>query len=53
MVALKNIQKDRSKEKQLQSTAALKDKANNADQPTSGSAVKMDFKDLYILCKLG
>lgn len=55
MIPLKNIQKERSREKQLQSANALKDGklSSGALKPASNSNLKLDFKDLYIVCKLG
>lgn len=54
MIALKNIQSKKSKDKAMQSSNVLKDpKTANALKPASNSNLKMDFKDLYILCKLG
>ena len=51
---LKNIQSKKSKEKAMQSSNGLKDpKTANTQKPASNSNLKMDFKDLYILCKLG
>lgn len=54
MIALKNIQSKKAKDKAMQSSNALKDqKTANMLKPSSNSNLKMDFKDLYILCKLG
>ncbi len=55
MIALKNIQNKKNKEKAIHSSAALKDSksSSNTLKTLSGSNLKLDFKDLYILCKLG
>lgn len=55
MIPLRNIQKERNKEKQLQSSSALKDTklSSGTLKASSNSNLKTDFKDLYILCKLG
>jgi hypothetical protein len=54
MIALKNIQSKKNKDKLMQSTTGLKDtKTSNIIKPSSNSNLKLDFKDLYILCKLG
>ncbi len=55
MIALKNIQSKKNKDKLLQSSAGLKESksSNNTLKTLSGSNLKLDFKDLYILCKLG
>jgi hypothetical protein len=55
MIRLTSIQKERNKEKMLQSSTALKDGkvGSGTIKPPSNSNLKMDFKDLYILCKLG
>jgi serine/threonine protein kinase len=53
MVALRNIQKER-KDKVVGSSAALgKVGSGTLRGRGSVSSLKMDFKDLYILCKLG
>lgn len=54
MVALKNIQGKKGKEKGFQSTTGIKDSKTSSSLKTSSlSNLKLDFKDLYILCKLG
>lgn len=51
MVALRNIQKEK-RDKTVASTATL-GKLGSGTLRGSATSLKMDFKDLYILCKLG
>ncbi len=53
MIPLKSIQKAKNKDRVLPTLKDMKSTASTFRALPSISNLKLDFKDLYILCKLG